>query len=339
MKKLSLLSRIVMAAISLLLCGTYFLPVWRIDLFAPQYPEGLFMNIWLKRISGDVDIINGLNHYIGMKVINAASFPEFRYLVYIVAFYIALGLLVAITGRVKFLLLYLGLSIIGGLLALYDFYQWGFAYGHNLNPDAPIKVPGLSYQPPVFGHKQLLNFDAYSMPDIGGWLVIVAGCTAFGILLLEWLKYRKARTKKIPALTLAWVMSAAASCTPGAAPIKYGTDSCYTCKMGLTDTRYGCELVTKKGKVFKFDDAVCMIRHLKTNTGENKDFRLKLFINYEEKNKWLEAEKAFLVVWNEIKSPMGSNVMAFKDVTSAATALKGTSYTPVTWEALYNSIK
>ena len=56
-----------------------------------------------------------------------------------------------------------------------DFWKWEYNYGHNLSTDAPIQVPGMSYQPPLIGYKQLLNFGAYSIPDIGGWLMAVAG--------------------------------------------------------------------------------------------------------------------------------------------------------------------
>src|SRR3954467_3684871 len=99
MKKnqISRFSRIVIAIASLSLMATYFLPVWFIFLIAPQYPEGLTMQIWLNKISGQVDIINGLNHYIGMKHIQSEMFPEFSYLVYIVALFILFGLIVAIT--------------------------------------------------------------------------------------------------------------------------------------------------------------------------------------------------------------------------------------------------
>lgn len=172
MKKLSTLSRVVIAITSLSIIASYFVPVWRIDLFAPQYPEGLVMKIWLKNLTGDVDIINGLNHYIGMKKISVEMFPEFSYLIYLVAAFIIYGLVIAFTGSRKILFSYLVVSVIGGILALYDFYQWGYDYGHNLNPDAPIKVPGMGYQPPVIGHKKLLNFDAYSMPDVGGYIII-----------------------------------------------------------------------------------------------------------------------------------------------------------------------
>src|SRR6476619_7133649 len=107
-------SRILIALASLALIATYYFPVWFIFLVAPQYPEGLTMNIWLNRLSGQVDIINGLNHYIGMKHISVEMFPEFTYLVYIVGFFILLGLVVAVSGRRKLLFSYLVLTVIGG---------------------------------------------------------------------------------------------------------------------------------------------------------------------------------------------------------------------------------
>jgi copper chaperone NosL len=191
MNKMSRLSRTIIAIASLALVATFFLPVWFIFLIAPQYPEGLTMNIWLYTITGQVDIINGLNHYIGMKHISSDMFPEFGFLVYIVAFFILFGLVVAITGNRKLLFSYLILTVLGGIAAMYDFYQWGYDYGHNLDPRAAIQVPGLSYQPPLIGHKTLLNFDAYSYPDIGGWIVIGAGISVFGVWLYECVKNRK----------------------------------------------------------------------------------------------------------------------------------------------------
>ena len=193
MKKITIASRIIIAIASLAIIITYFVPLWRIDLFAPQYPEGLVMKIWLKTISGDVDIINGLNHYIGMKKISVEMFPEFLFLKYLVAGFIVYGLVIAITGSRKILFSYLIVSAIGGIVAFLDFYQWGYDYGHNLNPDAPIKVPGMGYQPPIIGHKKLLNFDAYSLPDVGGYVVIIVVLTAAVIWFVE---YRKNKTMK-----------------------------------------------------------------------------------------------------------------------------------------------
>lgn len=193
MKKISSTSRVIIALTSLVIIAAYFVPVWRIDLFAPQYPEGLVLKIWLSKLSGDVDIINGLNHYIGMKKISVEMFPEFSFLIYLVAAFIIYGLVIAITASRKILFSYLVVSAIGGVLAIYDFYQWGYDYGHNLNPDAPIKVPGMGYQPPILGHKKLLNFDAYSMPDVGGYVIIVV---VFIAALIWFLEYRKRNVVK-----------------------------------------------------------------------------------------------------------------------------------------------
>ena len=92
-------SRILVLAASLLMIGGFFLPVWQIDLSAPQYPEGLGMKIWIDKLSGDIDIINGLNHYIGMKHIKAEMFPEFSYMKYILGALIGIGLLVTALGK------------------------------------------------------------------------------------------------------------------------------------------------------------------------------------------------------------------------------------------------
>jgi copper chaperone NosL len=61
------------------------------------------------------------------------------------------------------------------VLGFVDFYYWTYSYGHNLSPDAPIKVPGMAYQPPVFGYKKLANFEAFSVPDMGGYLLFASG--------------------------------------------------------------------------------------------------------------------------------------------------------------------
>src|SRR5688572_20793127 len=132
MKKMSTNSRIIIAVGALAMCIMFFVPVWSIYLIAPQYPEGLSMQIWLNKITGQVEIINGLNHYIGMKHIKAEMFPEFKYLVYILGFFILFGLAIAFTGSRKLLFIYLILSLIGGVAALVDFHMWGYKYGHEL---------------------------------------------------------------------------------------------------------------------------------------------------------------------------------------------------------------
>ena len=190
MKPLKKTSQIALIVCSLLLIVAYFVPVWRIDLWAPQYPEGLSMGIWLSKLSGQVDIINGLNHYIGMAIIKEEMFPEFKILPYAVGIIIALGVLTGMLKNRKMLVFFLTILIISGVIAMYDFWSWGFEYGHNLSNDAAIKVPGMAYQPPLIGYKELLNFGAYSIPDIGGWLFVLLGVVTVSTLIYE-VKYNK----------------------------------------------------------------------------------------------------------------------------------------------------
>ena len=197
MKKLKPYARWIIAVSALLLLSAYFVPLWQILMWAPQYPEGLEMKIWINTLTGDVKIISALNHYIGMKHIEVSMFPEFKYLIYIVAFIIGFGLLTALSNRRLMLWAYSILILGAGIGALVDFYLWGYDYGHNLNPTAPIVVPGMSYQPPLIGTKQLLNFTAFSGPDIGGWIFIVSGILTIGTLILELYATRK---KVVPAV-------------------------------------------------------------------------------------------------------------------------------------------
>ena len=82
--KISSLSRALLIGTSILLTISIFTPIWRIELAAPQYPEGLAMLIYANKLGGDVDIINGLNHYIGMQTLHAENFIEFTLLTYII---------------------------------------------------------------------------------------------------------------------------------------------------------------------------------------------------------------------------------------------------------------
>ncbi len=179
-------SRLALAAAALSLLLVYVLPLWHVGLKAPQYPEGLGLYIGVDRIVGekpqDLNSINNLNHYIGMKVITPEDIPELRYMPWLVAGLIALGLAAAASGKRWLLNLWVGLFALGAIAGLADFYRWGYDYGHNLAQDAIIKIPGMTYQPPLVGSKQLLNFHATSWPAAGGWVLVVA--LAVGLYLV-----------------------------------------------------------------------------------------------------------------------------------------------------------
>ncbi|UPK69975.1 hypothetical protein [Chitinophaga filiformis] len=188
MKKLTTFGKASIILVIIFLASLWIFPMWQIDLRAPQYPGGLSMKIWINNITGDVDIINGLNHYIGMKTIHKADFREFVYLPVAILSFMGLGVAVLLLNRKVSYYLWTAIFLVLGLVSFYDFYKWEYDYGHNLNPDAPIKVPGMVYQPPLLGYKKMLNFEALSQPHIGGWCFIFAGVLLVAGSYYEWKK-------------------------------------------------------------------------------------------------------------------------------------------------------
>ncbi|TFH01898.1 MAG: hypothetical protein E4H13_03625 [Calditrichales bacterium] len=171
-------TKILTICATLLLILAYIFPLWRIDLHAPQYPEGIGLKIWINQITGknpnDLRNINGLNHYIGMKEIIPESIPELKIMPPLIGLMIILGIVAAVVGKKYLLYTWLILMIFITSAGLIDFYLWEYDYGHNLNPKAAIKISGMSYQPPLIGSKQLLNMRTSSWPDMGGWTLILS---------------------------------------------------------------------------------------------------------------------------------------------------------------------
>ena len=187
---LTILSKVLLVLVGLLFIGSLFVPMWRIELDAPQYPEGLMLQLHANKIGGDVDIINGLNHYIGMATLHTENFFEFKVLPYVFGTFAFISLILVFINNRKAVFGFLITFVLFVILSGIDFYRWNYEYGHNLDPNAAIKVPGMAYQPPLIGYKQLLNFGAYSIPDIGGWMLTGAGILLFVVVLKEF-KFKK----------------------------------------------------------------------------------------------------------------------------------------------------
>lgn len=311
--KISWTSRIAIAIASLAIIACYFVPIWEIHLWAPQYPEGLSMYIWHNNLSGEVNIINGLNHYIGMKLIKVEMFPEFKILGILIGIFIVWGLIVSVTGSFRMVVsLFIG-DIIFAIAALADFFRWGYDYGHNLNPEAAIQVPGMSYQPPLIGYKTLLNFEAYSGPYTGGWIVVGAGVVTFLVLFFEWRKKRKHYRLQPHVFGIIGVMMmiSFSSCSQTVEPIQYGKDNCSYCQMTIMKNNCGGEIISKKGKVFKFDDAGCLhdfIADKKITTAEIG----KIYFNDFEKGVLVESVNLVLVKNDMYKTPMSSHIISVR---------------------------
>lgn len=306
--------RVAMLIAAVLLFITIFVPIWRIELDAPQYPEGMMLQLYSNRLAGDVDIINGLNHYIGMRTLHAEDFIEFTVLPYIIGGFGVLSLLVFFFKSKKLLLVVWVLFVLFGIVSMVDFWYWEYEYGHNLDPTAAIIVPGMAYQPPLIGFKQLLNFGAYSVPDMGGWFMVIAGLL-MSIVLMREFRFPKRFFKPVAAMIL---LSSLGACgNTEVEPIRQHQDQCDYCKMNISDMRYACSLLTEKGRTYKFDDLFCLVSWRDEAVEKGREIKSFYVYDFSGKNLAIPAESATFIYSAELMSPMGGNIAGFASLDSA----------------------
>ena len=127
------------------------------------------------------------------------------------------------------------------------------------------------------------------------------------------------------------------SCSHKPEKIAYGKDNCAECKMTIMDPHFGAEIVTKKGKKYKFDDMHCLAGFLNRRGVELGNIHQTLFVNYNNSDEFIKVDEAEFVVSSLLKSPMGGNAAAFKNKAEAArkaAELEGSKTT--NWATLYN---
>lgn len=329
-------SVIMMILAGLCILSAVFLPIWRVELDAPQYPEGLALLIFANKLGGDVEIINGLNHYIGMKTLHAEEFIEFKVLPYIIGFFGIWAIVVGLYFKSrKSVLVLLVTFALFGILAMYDFWRWEYAYGHDLDPTAAIIVPGMAYQPPLIGFKQLLNFGAFSIPDSGGWLMLTGGIL-IGTVYVKEVGLLNRFLKRSVKVSI-WMLPVLVffSCSPnGPESIILHKDTCAYCKMNIADGHFAAEMITKKGRVFKFDDMSCLIEFKKENP--DKEARNHYVHYYPGNNELIPAESAFYIKGGTLRSPMTGNIAAFKTQQEAKEHMQNHQAELTDWNTLIN---
>jgi copper chaperone NosL len=311
--RLPFLSRLLTALGAVLMLGAFAFPLWRIDLEAPQYPEGIGMLVRVNTVEGikpnDLQNINGLNHYIGMREIVPDAIPELRYMPWILGALAAGGLLAALVGRRAALVAWLAAFAVAGTAGLYDFWRWGYEYGHDLDPNAIIKIPDMAYQPPLIGSKQLLNFTAHSWPALGGILLGVAFLLGAVALLVAWRGGRAGRGGAVRTAAAATAAAAAMACAPAEArPIAWGSEPCEYCRMTITDQRFGAEVRTSTGKVLAFDSIECLAGFVAGT--DPADVRAVWVSDYERPGTFLGADSAAFWEVGGGVSPMGRGLLA-----------------------------
>ena len=167
-------SKLLMFVGSICLLALFVMPMWNITLQAPQYPDAIGLNIWINKIvdtkPNDIQNINLMNHYVGMKEI-PGHMAEFDIFPWVISIMSALGVIFAFIGNRYLFLGWFIVMVVLGTIGMYDFYAWEYDYGHNLDENAAIKIPGQGYQPPLIGVKQILNFRVISQPLAGAYFM------------------------------------------------------------------------------------------------------------------------------------------------------------------------
>ncbi|MGE5277701.1 MAG: hypothetical protein ACM3SU_11950 [Acidobacteriota bacterium] len=186
---LEIAPRALLLAAVLLLLPAYLTPLWKMTMFAPQYPDGLRMQIYSYKLAGghggqDIREINVLNHYIGMHELSTAEFTEFKWIPFVVGGLALLLLRAVVLGRMGTLVDLLVLYLYFGLFSLWSFGYKLYSYGHDLAPTASVKVP--PFMPPLFGYRKLANFEVYSYPAAGSYSLAAVAVLLGAALVLAW---------------------------------------------------------------------------------------------------------------------------------------------------------
>lgn len=194
---------LVLLVVPLLLAFTA--PLWSIYMTAPQYPEGLTLDIYAYKVEGgrdgnDIHEINVLNHYIGMAPIDEVALSDLDWIPFALGVLMILTLRVAAIGDIRALI---DLAVITGYFSLFAFGRFIYklyVLGHNLDPKAPMNIDG--FMPAVFGTKQIANFTVTSLPELGSFYmgIFATGVGALTVWHL-WIGRREAqRTEEVEAV-------------------------------------------------------------------------------------------------------------------------------------------
>lgn len=186
--------RVLLIAAFLCLIPTYLSPLYNMTMFAPQYQEGLRLDIYSYKLVGgndgqDVKEINVLNHYIGMRDLVTEDFTEFKWLPFAIGVFGLLFLRAAVLGKTAHLVDVFVLYVYFGAFSLWSFGYKMYQYGHNLDPKAAVKIA--PFMPPMFGYKQLANFEVYSFPQAGSYALAAAAVVLMLALGITWRQWRR----------------------------------------------------------------------------------------------------------------------------------------------------
>lgn len=180
---------LLLGAAAALLIISMFLPYWRMTLNAPQYPGGLTVQVYVNRMTGDVQEIDGLNHYIGMRPLEEAAQLERSVSVAAISILVLL-VLAAIFVHSKWAALLASPALFMPYLFLADMYYWMRDFGQNLDPTAPLSAAIKPFVPPILGEGRVGQFTTVASFDAGLYLAFLAGLLILAGLYMQRRAYK-----------------------------------------------------------------------------------------------------------------------------------------------------
>jgi copper chaperone NosL len=325
-------SKLLLGLAAVLLVPVFWLPLWSIRIVAPQYREGLGMNIGLRDIWGqgphDIQNINILNHYIGMKAIVPEEVGVLTIMPWAVAFLMATAVAAALIGRRWAVWSWLGAFTVLGTAGMVEFWRWNHDYGHNLDPTAPIKVPGMTYSPPIFGSKELLNITTTSLPSSGTLFIALSILAALAALYVGRGAGPVPSERRSPAgarfrglgPAAAAMLSAAVLAGCGAESARAeeeraeafaaGGVACDYCEGVIPEARFGGEVVTRDGRTFRFMSVECLAGFLVEGRVAPEAVRSVRVVDYDNGEALVEAASAYYLRSQFLESPSGLRLVA-----------------------------
>jgi copper chaperone NosL len=188
-KHLKFSSRVLVFLAALALIPTFIIPLWHLTFIAQQYPEGLDLYVYSHDLVGgnkgnDLTEINVLNHYIGMAELRPTDFSELKWIPLVIGLIGVLTLRAATIGNVRAVIDVIVISLYFGGFSMWTFWYKMQYYGANLDPRASVQVE--PFMPPIFGYKQVGQFDVWSYPALGSYLFLAFGVLLVGAVLLSW---------------------------------------------------------------------------------------------------------------------------------------------------------
>jgi hypothetical protein len=195
---LTLFSRVLVFVAVLTLIPTFIVPLWHMTFVAQQYPEGLDLYVYSHDLVGgnkgnDLTEINVLNHYIGMAELEPSDFNELKWIPLVIGLIGVLTLRAATIGSVRSVVDVIVISLYFGGFSMWTFWYKMQYYGTNLDPRASVRVE--PFMPPIFGYKQVGQFDVWSYPAFGSYLFLLFGLLLVAGVLFSWRQPRSGQER------------------------------------------------------------------------------------------------------------------------------------------------